>query len=505
MVWLGKEFARLGGAMIDTTENKKFDLQEALRKWLPERQIILRTEGETRYVRVTTRFQVGFLAIWVLFAGWVGFSTISYVNHLSVIAAKNDAIDDSRHAYRKLLDQVSDYQVSIVAITRDLGETETRLRELFHRNEELRQNLSSTEVALRSTKEERDRVRQGRKALGDQLEMLGSELRQITGKNNALENHIGSLRSTLQSVEAQKAEIAAERAALDDKLWQLHNELEAANNKTHLLETVIRGLKSDLRTVVLDRSKTASENDRLRAEVGGLSAQIESMREAHETELQVIADRTLSNIRHAEEVIRRTGLKLEHVAPLPSAHLTGQGGPFIPYHPDMDAPDAEESLRAKMDLWLDRWDQLSAIYFSLPLAKPIGNGYMTSGYGRRRDPFNGRLAMHYGVDFAGPAKQDVFTTADGVVTFSGHKSRYGRVVDVDHGNGLSTRYGHLHKTMVKVGQKVVTGDVIGLLGSTGRSTGPHVHYEVRYKGKALNPRKFLRAGNYVQKQVAKQR
>ncbi|MEQ8397026.1 peptidoglycan DD-metalloendopeptidase family protein [Thalassobaculum sp.] len=474
-------------------------LKGVVRRVVPERQVILRTDGETRYVRLTTGVQLAVIAGWLAVAGWVGFATVGYYTQGTMILAKNQAIDRSRHAYRKLLDQVSDYQLSIVGITRDLKETEAHLRRLFSQNEALKQDLTSTAVALRTSEVERSRIASSRVALGDQLELLGSELRQITGKNNALEAHIGTLRRHLETIEAEKAEIAAERAALDDRMWALHNDLEASNSKVALLQNNVRALKGDLRTVILERSAIASDNDGLHGQLSALQRTLEEERDLHRTELRRIADRAQQNIRTVEEVIRRTGLKLDTIVPLPDKELMGQGGPFVPYHPDMRTDDEDDdTLRGSLNQRLERWSKLQGVFVALPLVSPLTDYRITSRYGPRVDPFNGRTAMHDGLDMAGPYKQPVTSTADGEVVFAGRRSRYGRVVEIDHGHGLMTRYAHLAKVTVRRGETVKIGRTIGLLGSSGRSSGPHVHYEVRYHGKALNPAKFLKAGSYVQ-------
>src|SRR5215831_8535566 len=132
---------------------------------------------------------------------------------------------------------------------------------------------------------------------------------------------------------------------------------------------------------------------------------------------------------------------------------------------------------------------------SVPVHKPVdGELDSQSGFGVRIDPFLGTPAMHTGLDLHGETGDAVRATADGTVTTAGWSGGYGRVVDVDHGNGLSTRYGHLSSIAVRVGQSVKTGQIIGKVGSTGRSTGPHLHYETRLKGEAIDPQKFLRAG-----------
>jgi murein DD-endopeptidase MepM/ murein hydrolase activator NlpD len=488
--------------MTDESVGVTDKVVRVIRRLLPERQIILRTEGETSYLRISTALQVTVIVAWVVVAGWVGFTTVGFHNQKHLIAEKSDAITRSREAYRKLLDQVSDYQLSIVGITRDLKETEAHLRGLFDQNEELKEDLNSTAVALRLSEAERSEISSARRAMREQLELFGSELRQITGKNNALEAHIGTLRQHLAVVEAEKAEIAAERAALDDRLWNLHNELEGSNSRVVLLENSVRALKADLRSVILERSAVAVDNDTLRAQVSDLETTLDVEREVHRAELRAISERTHEQIARVEDVIRRTGLKLETVVPIDPERATGKGGPFVPLAEDMSFEDEDDdALRVALDRRLDRWEQVVDFYGSLPLASPLTDYYISSYFGRRKDPFNGRRAMHYGLDLAGPYKQPVLATAPGTVKFAGRKSRYGRVIDIDHGHGLVTRYAHLAKIKVKKGQQVGLGDTIALLGSSGRSTGPHVHYEVRYNGKPINPSKFMKAGTHVLQQA----
>jgi len=128
-----------------------------------------------------------------------------------------------------------------------------------------------------------------------------------------------------------------------------------------------------------------------------------------------------------------------------------------------------------------------------PAGRPIAKGWLSSYYGKRADPFHGRQAMHKGVDFAGKLGSDVVATAEGVVTWAGKRYGYGQLVEINHGNGYSTRYGHCQKILVAVGDKVEPGHKIALMGSSGRSTGPHVHYEVLKNGRQVDPTRYVRA------------
>ena len=127
----------------------------------------------------------------------------------------------------------------------------------------------------------------------------------------------------------------------------------------------------------------------------------------------------------------------------------------------------------------------------------MNSHYVSSGFGKRRDPFNKRWAAHYGIDLVSHFKAPIYSAAAGKVSYVGRNGRYGRLIEIQHGAGVKTRYGHLHKIFVKKGQKIKSYKKIGLLGNSGRSTGPHLHYEVIFRGKPMNPRKFIKAGHYV--------
>lgn len=134
---------------------------------------------------------------------------------------------------------------------------------------------------------------------------------------------------------------------------------------------------------------------------------------------------------------------------------------------------------------------------TLPFARPTQNPALSSSFGVRFDPFTRRPAFHSGLDFPGGYNTPIYTTAPGVVSFTGVRSGYGNTIEIDHGRGFKTRYAHLQGIAVRPGQRVAVGQRIGAMGSTGRSTGPHLHYEVWVNGRAQNPSRFVKAGEYV--------
>jgi murein DD-endopeptidase MepM/ murein hydrolase activator NlpD len=158
-----------------------------------------------------------------------------------------------------------------------------------------------------------------------------------------------------------------------------------------------------------------------------------------------------------------------------------------------------DDLQAQIDDRSRQLDVLEALMFNRRLSdevrlegRPIRSGWVSSGFGYRTDPFTGKRSFHRGLDFVSPKGSDVMAVAAGVVTFSGKLANYGNMVEIDHGNGLVTRYGHNKQNLVSVGDAVKKGEVIALVGSTGRSTAPHVHLEVFDNGRPVNPRQFVR-------------
>jgi murein DD-endopeptidase MepM/ murein hydrolase activator NlpD len=182
----------------------------------------------------------------------------------------------------------------------------------------------------------------------------------------------------------------------------------------------------------------------------------------------------------------------------------GLGGPLI----DAKDPralaailDVDEDFAARIQNAAGNMDAMRSLTKTaaiLPFGKPTTVGAVSSSYGVRFDPFTRRPAFHQGLDFPGPMMTPIYAPGPGIVSFTGVRSGYGNTVEIDHGNGFKTRFGHLAVISVRVGQRVAVGQRIASMGSTGRSTGPHLHYEVWVGGRPQNPNRFLRAGEYVQ-------
>ena len=191
-----------------------------------------------------------------------------------------------------------------------------------------------------------------------------------------------------------------------------------------------------------------------------------------------------------------TGLMLAQV----KRGYSGQGGPLTPltFSTKGEEPSADASRANRIINQMDRLNLYRIAATKAPFAIPVKDGFrFTSGFGYRRDPKTGGKRLHKGVDFAGPVGTALYATADGVVTHAGWGSGYGRLVKIQHEFGIETRYAHMSKIRVKVGQRVSRGERIGDMGASGRVTGPHLHYEVRIGGEAVNPMTYIKAANNV--------
>ena len=192
--------------------------------------------------------------------------------------------------------------------------------------------------------------------------------------------------------------------------------------------------------------------------------------------------------------------KNPHLKPVNNLLPANRGGPFINARPmtELSLQAAITDLTKAVDARDDSLSSLEAKILQqsvlkdmLPNSSPVDAGYNSSSYGWRIDPFNGNKAFHEGLDFTANSGTPIRSAADGIVSVSEHTHDYGNIVKIDHGSGLETRYAHASKLLVKVGERVVKGQTVALVGSTGRSTGPHLHYEIRLNGNSLNPRQYL--------------
>jgi len=221
--------------------------------------------------------------------------------------------------------------------------------------------------------------------------------------------------------------------------------------------------------------------------LGRLEAALDRVEHRQALAVSQMQDRHENRARAIRSALAQLGLRAQPAAP-------ASGGPFVPIKLASEDGAFGRAL-SRVNLARADANALSTTLLKVPLRKPVaGDIDESSPFGIRMDPFVHEAAMHTGIDFRGDTGDPIRATAAGSVTIAGSSGGYGKMVEIDHGNGLVTRYGHLSEIDVAVGDTVHAGGIVGRLGSTGRSTGPHLHYEVRVKGEAVDPQKFLDAG-----------
>lgn len=300
-----------------------------------------------------------------------------------------------------------------------------------------------------------------------------------------------SARLSLLEREAEVATAESRYAAYRDDIDEVADDVA---RRMKFLEQATEMLPDDAvaEDTVSDSSseaaKTVAKISAVMPEAAGL-ARLEARQLAYAERLTRYADRRAAQ---AEKAIRQLGLNPRTI--LASAR-TAQGGPFVKLSTSKDG--SLDPRFERLALSLARMDALEQGLSGIPQVMPADIRMISSGFGYRSDPFHGGAAMHTGLDFRGPVGSPIHAAAKGMVTFVGTKTGYGKVVEITHGNGMMTRYAHMSAWRARRGQEVAAGDVIGLIGNTGRSTGPHLHFEVRINDRAVNPRPFLETAPHV--------
>ncbi|MBK5265208.1 MAG: M23 family metallopeptidase [Alphaproteobacteria bacterium] len=312
------------------------------------------------------------------------------------------------------------------------------------------------------------------------------------------------------ALDQQKAAVASSaktvrsyRASVDEITEDLEQRQESLEElvKSHFGDTLDDGK-------LVGKDGSATKNDSPDAKTIKISAAIPEAGTLRRIETEQIAfARRLTHavaLRTAkvEAAIRSFGL---NPSMLVRQTRSAEGGPFIPYKGA--GQDGTEEHFDNLGTALNRLDALEKGLLAIPSGRPTSIVMLSSGFGYRRDPFNGHGAFHAGLDFRGAYGQPILAAADGKVSFVGQRSGYGNVVEITHSQGIMTRYAHLSGFNSKVGQKVVRGQQVARMGSTGRSTGTHLHFEVRLNEQPINPRRFLEAKADVLEiqKIAKQR
>lgn len=414
------------------------------------RDLILRSSGRVTYIPLPRSLQLAIVATLIAFGGWVGHTTVGYFNLQDIVAGMDVRILRGDLENRTLMDEM------------------VRMRNQFS-------ELAGT------------------------LELNHRKLGRILGENNALKNDLNKAQNKLNRVERTRRETLQRHASLGEQLSMLEKQLQDVENRNTQLTGTLKNTKTELTAVMDQRQKIETARRWLKNYIDKLQGRIASLKNSQKNLLDRMTEKTLSEIRRMESLIVATGLKTEKLLRRSAGGASGMGGPFIPLEVGKSAALSSKQVVEAFDHQMRRLEVLRRVVRGLPLISPVDYYYVSSKFGRRRDPFNKKWAQHVGVDLAGNLRAPVLSPAPGKVVFVGWKGGLGRIIVIDHGNGIRTRYGHLRRYHVKRGQRVGYRQKIGQLGNSGRSTGPHVHYEILLDGKPVDPMKFLEAGKNVLK------
>jgi murein DD-endopeptidase MepM/ murein hydrolase activator NlpD len=306
---------------------------------------------------------------------------------------------------------------------------------------------------------------------------------------------------TISGVAAEPGSPEAQVAKMRAQVAKMQAEVAAAKEAAKLHAARVERRQAMISAVLsgkADRSVLAGELPEIAPATSAVGEEMVAPFRRIEARQAALAGKA---IMAGEARFRQTATQFRRLGLAPERYVRAAGAMGGPYEPldegdSASADNADAQFRALFQTW-KKLDMLEQTVISIPSMKPVDNLTFTSNFGVRSDPFRGTAAMHAGVDIPGAVGTPIYATADGIVSHAGRQGGYGNLVQVNHGRGIETRYGHLSKVLVADNSRVRRGQIIGLMGSTGRSTGSHLHYEVRVDGKAVNPIPFLQTGEYL--------
>ncbi|WP_147104152.1 M23 family metallopeptidase [Tateyamaria sp. syn59] len=430
-----------------------------LEHYFPERRVFLKSDNDTRFIRLRPGTQL------------IAFTGSSFLVAWAIIAT---AI--------LLMDSIGSGNFREQA-KRDQRTYEARLNDL---------------AGQRDARAEEALAAQNRfNAALEQISVMQSELLASETRRRELETGIEVIQSTLRGT-------MKDREAARNQLAELQEQVESGGGGTALAANS-GGAPIDFVAEAL--AKTAAERDQIEKDAQDallaadeMATEIALMKEQNDQIFRQLEEAMTVSVAPLDKMFRAAGMPTDRIIEEVRRGYSGQGGPLTPLsfstRGEEPSPDTRRANRL-----LNQMDTLNLYRIAAqkaPFATPVKDSFrFTSGFGFRRDPKTGGRRMHNGVDFAASVGTPLYATADGVVTHAGWQSGYGRLVKIQHEFGIETRYAHLSRLRVKVGQKVSRGDRIGDMGASGRVTGVHLHYEVRVGGKAVNPMIYIKAANDV--------
>ncbi|MDW4496793.1 DUF5930 domain-containing protein [Sulfitobacter sp. D35] len=434
-------------------------IDSVLEHWFPERRVFLKSDSDTRFIRLRPATQLVTVAGCSVVVGWAIFATaIILMDSIGAGNFREQAIRDQR-SYQARLNELS-------------AQRDGRAAEALAAQERFNAAL-------------------------DQISRMQSDLLTSETRRRELETGIeviqATLRDTMRDRDTARTALAQLEGTAED---------DAGNIVLAMAEPPV---PVDFLSEALAR--TAAERDEIRANAEDaieaadeLAFEIALMKEQNDTIFRQLEEAMTVSVTPLDKMFKAAGMNPDRVLDQVRRGYSGTGGPLTPIsfstRGEEPTPDAMRANRLLGQM--DRLNLYRLAAEKAPFANPLKGGYrFTSGFGSRRDPITGGRRMHNGLDFAGAHGTPLHATADGTVVKAGWQSGFGRVVQIRHDFGIETLYAHLAKVRVKVGQKVSRGDRIGDMGSSGRSTGTHLHYEVHVNGRPVNPMTYIKAARDV--------
>ena len=437
-------------------------IETALEPWLPEQRLFLKSDATTRFVRLRPLTQAISLAVGGLAVGWFLLASAILLMDFINAGSSRDQIQRQTDLFEQRLNDLSS--------DRDL-----RVAEAAGAQE--RFNLALKQVS----------------AMQERLLASETRLRELETGIDVIQS---TLRRTIHERDEARAMIAEAKAARTEQAGAAPTEAERAQD----VATTLALMANALTETAKDRDAEAARVTAEEAKTAAVALQKQQLESRNAIIFGKLEDALTISVEPLNKMFTSVGLNPDDLIAAVRSGYSGQGGPLAPISfSSMGLSNSPDEPRINAILQdLDTLNLYRIAAFKVPLGVPLQSRFrLTSGFGGRNDPINGSARMHEGQDLAGDYGTSIFATADGTVTYAGWEGGYGRLIKIRHIFGIETRYGHLSQIDVKVGQKISRGEKIGDMGNSGRSTGTHLHYEVRLSGKPVNPMTFIKAARDV--------
>ena len=462
------------------------------------RQIIVSTDGQPKYLQIGPKIQIAALATCVSAVALIGGLIIHTIDQNDAIGYQNRQLTLLQEKVRDVSSHLLYSRANLTLTKSELDQQYTRLENILNERRNLETTLKTATANLQQKNNDITNRDQYARDLEYRINLLSSRLTHTNTRSEELSLKITKINKALYQATEERDLHAEGKLIAQKRLSSLNRELQIFQSTKDEIYNELQTTRRRLTSFERERLEKEQAVDSLHNQVAELKNRISTISHENKSLIERVHQQAELGIDALSETIILTGLNPEVVLSLDN--IEGIGGPFYGFSNSKDLLEIEQRYykdAQKMEASLIKWTTLNALLKNIPLAKPVDSGYITSSYGKRRDPVTKKRAFHSGVDISGPRNSSILATAPGKVTFVGRSGAYGIMVAIDHGQGFTTKYGHLKNTHVKKGQQVDFRTKEGTMGSTGRSTGRHVHYEVIYNGENQSPEKFFKAGNYA--------